>query len=80
MASIVSWLQHDKLEGIRLRHFKVVFSPLSIFSCIFVLVLDLGLVEDHLLKNLLLALMFTLDGVFGRMASQGRLPLYGNAS
>ncbi|KAH9751122.1 Ribosome biogenesis protein BOP1-like [Citrus sinensis] len=39
-------------------------------------VLDLGLVEDHLLKNLLLALMFTLDGVFGRMASQGRLPLH----
>ncbi|KAH9751124.1 Ribosome biogenesis protein BOP1-like [Citrus sinensis] len=41
-------------------------------------VLDLGLVEDHLLKNLLLALMFTLDGVFGRMASQGRLPLHGD--
>lgn len=80
MASIVSWLQHDKLDGIRLRHFKVAFSPLSIFSCIFVLVLDLRLVEDHLLKNLLLALMFTLDGVFGRMASQGRLPLHGNAS
>ncbi|KAH9685268.1 Ribosome biogenesis protein BOP1-like [Citrus sinensis] len=76
MASIVSWLQHDKLDGIRLRHFKVAFSPSSIFSCIFVLVLDLGLVEDHLLKNLLLALMFTLDGVFGRMASQGRLPLH----
>lgn len=26
MASIVSWLQHDKLEGIRLRHFKMVSS------------------------------------------------------
>lgn len=26
MASIVSWLQHDKLEGIRLRHFKTVSS------------------------------------------------------
>lgn len=26
MASIVSWLQHDKLDGIRLRHFKMVSS------------------------------------------------------
>lgn len=30
MASIVSWLQDERLEGIRLRHFKVYLVSLSL--------------------------------------------------